>query len=229
MTLTPDEGFRIADVLVDGKSVGAVSEYVFKNMRKNHTIEAVFERIPWENPYADVTAESRYYEDVRFVSEKGLMSGAEGRFDPEGELSRAMFVTVLWRMAGEPVVNYILPFGDVSQGEWYSEAVRWAAAQGIVKGDGAKFAPDASITREEMAVMLYRYEQKQGGGFKGMWMFRLNVPDREKLSDWAYEAACYWTMHGVYPARDDGSLAPAESATRAEAAAILRGFCEKNG
>ena len=229
VTVTPDEGFRIADVLVDGKSVGAVSEYTCKNMRKNHTIEAVFERIPWENPYADVTAESRYYEDVRFVSEKGLMIGAEGRFDPEGELSRAMFVTVLWRLAGEPVVNYILPFGDVSQGEWYSEAVRWAAAQGIVKGDGAKFAPDAPITREEMAVMLYRYEQQLGGGFKGMWMFRLNVPDREKLSDWAYEAACYWTMHGVYPARDDGSLAPAESATRAEAAALLRGFCEKNG
>ena len=226
-TITPDTGCAVADVIVDGKSVGAVSEYTFENVRRQHSMEVVFVKTGWNNPYSDVRESDWFYEDVAYVSENGIMSGMEegGIFSPEANISRAMFVTLLWRMAGEPVVNYLMRFEDVPQGLWYSEAVRWAAAERFVFGYDGCFNPDDPITREELAVILYRYEQKKGGGFKGMWMFPLRYSDAADVSEWAYEAICWLTMKGIYVVREDGVLNPAEDASRADTAAFLHRYC----
>ena len=148
-----------------------------------------------------------------------------------GTLTRAMAVTVLWRLAGEPVVNYLMQFEDVPQGMWYSEAIRWAAAEGIVLGYGdGTFGAEDSITREQLAVILYRYEQYLGGGFTGMWMFPLRYNDAEDVADWAYEAICWLTMKDIYVTNEGTLLDPGEKATRAETAAFLCRFskhCEE--
>jgi hypothetical protein len=227
-TITPDAGYAVADVIVDGRSVGAVTEYTFENVRKQHTLEVVFEKSIWVNPYSDIAETDRFYPDVAYVTEKGIMNGMEetDRFAPEESISRAMLVTVLWRMAGQPVVNYLMRFEDVPQGLWYSEAVRWAAAERIAEGYDGRFRPDDPITREELSVILYRYEQKLGGGFKGMWMFPLRFSDAADVSEWAYEAVCWLTMKGIYVTREDGRLAPGEEVSRSETAAFLHRYCE---
>ena len=226
-TITPDEGYAVADVIVNGESVGAVSEYTFENVRKQHRIEVVFEKIGWKNPYSDVTEADWFYEDVAYVSENGIMNGVieNDTFAPDASASRATLITTLWRLAGEPVVNYAMNFADVPQDMWYSEAVRWAASERIVQGYDGRFNPDDPITREELAVILYRYEQKLGGGFKGMWMFPLRYSDAAEVSEWAYEAICWLTMKGIYVSPEEGVLNPAEEATRADIAAFLHRYC----
>ncbi len=224
-----NEGYNVADVIVDGVSIGIVSEYTFTHVGREHTIEAVFEKISWDNPFSDVDENDWFYEDVKFVYENALMLGnnAEGTlFDPDEALSRAMLVTILWRMEGCPDADPEMPYTDVDEDEWYADAIRWAAEVGIVLGYGdGTFGPDDTLTREQLAAMLYRYEQYLGGGFNEMWMFRLSFDDAQNVAEWAYEGVCWLTMKDIYVTRD-GNLQPAEDATRAETAAFLRRFCE---
>ncbi len=179
-------------------------------------------------PFTDITEDHPYYADIAGVYQKGLMNGTEpNTFSPDTTLSRAMLVTMLWRMEGSPVVNYLMQFSDVSQDAWYAEAIRWAAAEGLVLGyDDGTFGVDNPITLEQTALILYRYEQYKGGGFTGMWMFRLNYDDIADISEWAYEAVCYMVMHHVYCIPTETTLQPQKPATRAEAAVFLNRFAE---
>ncbi len=200
-TVIPQDGYCVADVLVDGISVGAVSEYVFENVTEAHTIHAVFEESSQENPFPDV-------------------------INPDGTVTRSMLVATLWGMEDSPVVNYIMPYSDVDGEADYAEAVRWAAASGIILGYGDDtFGPEDTLTREQMAAILYRYEQYRGGGFKGMWMFLLDYEDRAEVSEWAYEAICWMTMNDIYIPRD-GQLAPAAEVTRAEMSQVVLMYIE---
>ena len=114
-------------------------------------------------PFTDVDQEDWYAEAVGYVYARGLMSGTGAdTFGPGAAASRAMMVTSLWRMAGSPVVNYAMRFADVPQGRWYSEAVRWAASEGIAAGCGDAFGTDDPVTREQLAVMLWQFAQNQG-------------------------------------------------------------------
>ena len=164
---------------------------------------------------------------TKTLRDNGTMNGVieNDTFAPDASASRATLITTLWRLAGEPVVNYAMNFADVPQDMWYSEAVRWAASERIVQGYDGRFNPDDPITREELAVILYRYEQKMGGGFKGMWMFPLRYSDEAEVSEWAYEAICWLTMKGIYVSLEEGVLNPAEEATRADIAAFLHRYC----
>ena len=180
------------------------------------------------HPFIDITDDHPYYSDIAGVYQKSLMNGVEPNvFSPDETLTRAMLVTMLWRMEGCPYVNYAMQFTDVSQEEWYSEAIRWAASEGIVLGrEDGTFGTDDPITLEQLSVILYRYEQYKGGGFVGMWMFRLNYEDIADISDWAYEAICYMTMKGIYCLPSETTLEPKKEATRAEAAVFLNRYAE---
>ena len=125
----------------------------------------------------------------------------EGFDEPvaDAPVTRAQAVAEIWKQAGSPVVNHILPFSDVDQeADDFAEAVRWAAAEGVTAGTGnGLFSPDVNVTKQQLAAMLYAYAKKQGKGFVGMWMFLLQAEDRDQIAAYAYEPMCWLTMKGV--------------------------------
>lgn len=171
-------------------------------------------------PFTDVAENSEYYDDISFVYGKGLMIGTSGdKFSPELTLTRGMVTTILWRLSGSPVVNFLMDFTDVNETAYYGEAVRWAQAEKIVNGVGGKrFDPAGEITREQLATIIYRYVQHNGGGFKGMWYFPLNYSDASDISEYADEAMHWCVMNGIIEADENNALRPAAPATRAETA-----------
>ena len=140
----------------------------------------------------------------------------------ERSLTRARFLESLWRAAGEPVVNGILPFDDVQESAGYSDAVRWAVDSGIVNGYGdGRFGPDDPVTREQMAAVLYRSAQALGQGFRGMWYFLLDYPDADQISDWADEAMHWCVMNGIIVGTDRG-LEPKAPVTKGQLTQVLQ-------
>ena len=182
-----------------------------------------------ELPFRDVRPEDWFYADVRYVYEAGLMNGtAEGLFSPDLFTSRAMIVTVLWRLSGSPVVNYYMPFADVDQAAWYAEAVRWAASCGIVTGyDNGNFGPNDPITREQLAAILYRcaaYRQEDTS--IGADTNILSFTDAASVSEYAVPALQWACGAGILQGAD-GALLPTHPATRVQTAAILHRFCQQ--
>lgn len=178
------------------------------------------------NPFTDAGSGDWYYEDVLYVYNRGLMEGTgEHSFSPDGAVTRGQIVTILWRLAGSPVVNFAMDFTDVTEETWCAEAIRWAAADGIAQGfDDGSFGQDRVVTREQLAAFLYREVQRQGGGFTGMWYFPLNYPDMEELGAFADEAMHWCVMTGVLQGTADGRLAPKDTADRAQLSAILHRY-----
>ena len=174
----------------------------------------VYEPHEAARPFADVAEDAWYYSAVYDCFDRGLMDGMRAdAFEPETPTSRAMVVTVLWRLAGEPAVDHLLTFDDVPADMWYTEAVRWAASEGIVTGyDEATFAPDDLVTREQLAAILYRYAQSKGLGFTGAWYFPLAFDDASQVSEWADEAMHWMVTNGILDGMGDGTLAPGGSA-----------------
>ncbi len=160
--------------------------------------------------FLDVTAGDWFIEPVYAVAAKGLMSGtSEGVFSPKAPTSRAMMVTVLYRLAGSPDV-------EAPDSPWYAKACAWGVEQGITDGTNM----EANITREQIAAMLYRYIKTKGGGFEGLWSFPLNFSDAADVSEWAYEPLCWLTMNNIVNG-SNGKLNPKAEATRAEFAAMV--------
>ena len=179
-------------------------------------------------PFDDVSPSEWFYDDVRYVYENDLMNGVSSSlFDPEGSASRAMIVTILWRLENKPVVNYAMTFRDVDEGAWYGEAVRWAAACGIVTGyDRDTFKPDQSITREQLAAILYRYaKHKEVDVSAGEKVDILSFDDAETVSEYAVPAMKWVCGAGILRGAD-GKLTPDVPATRAQLAAALHRFCK---
>ena len=149
------------------------------------------------------------------------------KFDPSGTLSRGMIVTMLWRMEGEPVVNYAMSFKDVPADKWYTEAIRWAQSTGVVDGYSAdSFGPNDNVTREQLAAILYNYAKIKGQGFTGDWMFLLDFADRTDISSWANEAVHWCSMKGIVNGKAGKVFDPQGNATRAEAATMVQRYCE---
>lgn len=175
--------------------------------------------------FSDVSKSAWYYDAVNYAAARGLMNGVgNGRFAPDGTMTRAMLVTVLWRYAGSPAAGEN-GFTDVPDGAWYAAAVAWAAENGIVNGVGAgKFNPNGDITREQMAAILFRFAQRNDlntgahGDLSGF-------PDRAKVSSYAVDAIV-WAVGAGLLRGADGKLLPQGSATRAQLAAILMRFIE---
>ena len=179
--------------------------------------------------FIDVSENDWFYANVQYVVEDNLMNGvSEDQFAPNNTLTRAMLVTVLYRNAGEPAVNKSIPFADVDMGSWYANAVVWAKQNGIVNGvNETDFAPDANITREQIATIMFRYAQ-----FKGMDAVtleeNLHFEDSNEISEYAVSAMNWAVGTGLMKGKSDTTLNPLDNATRAEIAAILQRFIENN-
>ena len=177
-------------------------------------------------PFTDVSTSDWFYSDVMFVYENGLFSGTDSRsFSPNASMTRAMLVTVLYRLEGEPAGTGSSSFSDVRSGSYYEKAVAWAAANGIVTGTGStSFSPDAKVTREQLAAILYRYAQyKKLDTDAGAKLDSFS--DAGNVSGYASEALSWAVSEGLINGAS-GRLTPKGDATRAQVAAILHRFVE---
>lgn len=172
--------------------------------------------------FTDVPATHWAAGAVAFVSSQGLLQGTgASTFAPGQPMTRAMLVTALWREAGSPVVNYAMDFDDVDEGQWYTEAVRWAVSKGIVAGTGKGFSPDAALTRESLAAILFRYAggQVSADDLSG-------YADGAGVSAWAREAMNWAVAQGLITGKSGGRLDPGGTASRAEVSAILMRYVQ---
>ena len=179
-------------------------------------------------PFADVSGSDWFYNDVRYVYEKGIMDGTGAdRFSPNAPLTRAMIVTILYRMAGSPSVSGSSDFTDVAAGKWFAKAVAWAAANGIVNGYGdSLFGPNDPVTREQLAAILYRYAV-----YGGMTAVTLEenlggFADTAQLSAYAIQAMNWAVGQGLING-SGSNLVPKAQATRAQVAAIIHRYLER--
>jgi len=178
-----------------------------------------------ESMYRDVKVKRWSYPDIKYVSEKGLMNGKdEGIFAPAETMTRAMVVTVFYRLAGSPAVEYAATFTDVKANKWYTDAVIWASNNGIVNGTGdAKYEPMANVTREQLATIIMRYAQfayiktEKTVDITG-------YADYKRIHDYAREAMAWANAEGLITGKTEDTLAPREGATREQFAAILHRF-----
>ena len=232
--VTPDTGYQLDELIVedeDGRDVTTTSlasgtRYTFRMPDSDVTVTATFKSRSYSSNFTDVPRYEWYYEAVSYVASEGLMNGVSTtQFNPNGTASRAQIVTILWRLAGEPSA-LTGAFTDVPAGQYYSTAVAWASRQGIVTGVGNnRFEPNSNITREQLAVILYRYAQDAGyttsasANITGYYDYaRVNSYARTAMS-WAVGA-------GLITGTSTTTLSPQDTATRAQVATILMRFCE---
>ena len=173
-------------------------------------------------PFTDVKESDWFYDAVRSAFGQGLMKGvSDTEFAPNVKLTRAMFVTILYRMEGEPVSG-AASFSDVESGSWYEKAVAWANAEGIVRGvSQAEFAPDSSITREQMATVIYRYLTAGQEETEESPVDLSGYEDIGSVSDYALPAIRYCVREGILGGKTATTLNPGDGATRAETATVL--------
>lgn len=194
----------------------------------NTTVYAKWTEAPVSGlPFGDVKTTDWFYNDVKYVYEKGMMAGtAADVFAPNATTTRAMIVTILYRLEGSPAVTGTSAFVDVPAGQWYTDAVNWAAANQIVKGTSATtFAPNDSITREQMAAILYRYAQYKGYDVTKKADLS-GYSDNSQVSAYAKDALAWANAAKLINGVTNTTLAPQGNATRAQVSAILHRFCD---
>ena len=221
--ITPNLGYVVDNVVVDGKDMGAIREYTFENVRGQHQITATFKPIPWVNPFTDVTADDWFYFDVAYVNYFGLMVGtSDTEFSPEDTATRGQIVTTLWRAEGCPAAESEHEFTDVAEEMYYAEAIAWAAENKIVEGHGdGIFGPDEAITREQIAAILHRYAD-----YKALAEdVEKEAPDAYDHSEWAEENVAWAHESGLFLAIEEDISNLTDVASRAEIAAYLTRFC----
>ena len=228
ITVKPDSGYVLETISVTDKNNNDLKLTDKGNGKYNFTmpgskveVKVTFmEDNSVLNFFYDVPNDAYYYEAVKWAAENGITGGVgNSLFAPNQPCTRAQIVTFLWRVAGSPVVNYLMPFTDVDEGAYYAEAVRWAASSGIVTGlTETTFGADGVCTRAQAAAMIYRYAQAQGKGFTGAWMFLLPFTD---VPEWAYESVAWCYMNGVTTGVSETAFAPDNDCTRAQIVTFL--------
>lgn len=228
ITVKPDSGYVLETISVTDKNGSDLKltdkgngKYTFTMPTSKVEIKATFmEDNSVLNFFYDVPNDAYYYEAIKWAAENGITGGVgNSLFAPNQPCNRAQIVTFLWRAAGSPVVNYLMPFTDVDEGAYYAEAVRWAASCGIVTGlTETTFGTNGVCTRAQAAAMIYRCVQAQGKGFTGAWMFHLPFTD---VPEWAYESVAWCYMNGVTTGVSETSFAPGNDCTRAQIVTFL--------
>ena len=219
-TITPDKGYAVAKVLVDGKSVGSVKSYTFKNVTKDHTIEVVFMKAngnPQTGVFVDVPEGSYYEEAVDWAVKKGITTGTGNNyFTPDGICTRAQAVTFLWRVAGSPTPKTeAMPFEDVLNGSYYYEAVLWAVENGITVGTSATtFSPELTCSRAHIVTFLWRAANSPSA--------KTANPFIDVAADAYYIDAVLWAVkHKITAGTTLSTFSPDEGCTRAQIVTFL--------
>ena len=241
VTVKPDEGYELDELTVTDKNGDSVKltdkgdgKYTFQMPASKVTVEAVFTAVepePEGLPFTDVTSGDWFYDAVAYVYDKGMMEGTtDTTFAPAMNLTRSMIAQVLYNLEERPEAPGAAGFPDVAAGAWYADAVNWAAARGIVKGyDTGAFGPEDSVTREQLAAILYRYAQAKGYDTTRGGMAVREFSDSASISDWAQEAMAWAVNAQVLSGKGNGVLDPQGTATRAEVAQMLMNFGEHVG
>ncbi len=237
ITAVAGEGYQVRSATVtaaDGSQVELTDlgsgKYNFVMPSSDVTVSVVFVQTEEDEeaamPFTDVADGSWYYAAAGYVYENGLMSGvSDTLFAPNSCLTRGMIVQVLYSMEGQPE-HGDADFTDVAADAWYADAVAWAAENGIVSGYGdGLFGPNDNITREQMALILYRYGESKGYDLSGRESLD-GFADREKVSGWAADSMSWAVGSGMLSGKGGGILDPTGTATRAEVAQILMNFCQ---
>lgn len=236
ITVRPNSGYELDELTVldeDGDEVRLTQRtdttYTFHMPDGKVTVEAAFTLAQTQTPqttFADVPASAWYCDAVEYVYENGLMSGVSGgRFAPNDTLTRAMLVQTLYAMEGRPAAASA-GFADVASGDWYASAVNWAAANGVVSGvSETGFGPNNALTREQLALILYRFAQYKGYDVTGTSDLTAYA-DGSSVSNWAAEAMSWAVNAGLISGVGGNQIAPTGTATRAQVAQILMNFCE---
>ena len=218
--ITPDKGYAVAKVLVDGKSVGSVKSYTFKNVTKDHTIEVVFMKAngnPQTGVFVDVPEGSYYEEAVDWAVEKGITTGTGNNyFTPDGICTRAQAVTFLWRVAGSPTPKTeAMVFEDVLDGSYYYEAVLWAVENGITVGTSATtFSPELTCSRAHIVTFLWRAANSPS--------VKMDNPFTDVAADAYYIDAVLWAVkHKITVGTTLSTFSPDEGCTRAQIVTFL--------
>ena len=219
-TITPDKGYAVAKVLVDGKSVGAVKSYTFKNVTKDHTIEAIFMKSngnPQTGVFVDVATGSYYEDAVDWAVENGITQGTDDtHFAPDGICTRAQAVAFLWRAAGSPKPETCtMPFADVPAGSYYYDAVLWAVENGIAKGTSdTTFSPNMTCSRAQIVTFLWRSEKSPAAGTAN--------PFADVKSTAYYADAVLWAVkENIAKGTTNTTFSPDADCTRAQIVTFL--------
>ena len=213
-TITPDKGYAVFNVKIDGKSIGAMKSYTFENVKRAHTIEASFTRV---NAFVDVPSDSYFYEAVMWAVENGVTTGASAsRFDPNGICTRAQAVTFLWRAAGSPKPETrTMPFTDVPVGSYFYDAVLWAVENGITKGtSNTTFSPNDTCSRAQIVTFLWRSQKSPAAGSR-------NPITDVKPSAYYLDAVLWAVESGITKGTTATKFSPDADCTRAQIVTFL--------
>ena len=219
-TITPDKGYAVANVKIDGKSIGAVKSYTFENVSRTHTIEVIFMKAngnPQTGVFVDVATGSYYEDAVDWAVENGITKGTDDtHFSPDGICTRAQAVTFLWRTAGSPKPETrAMPFTDVPVGSYYYDAVLWAVENGITKGTSdTTFSPNMTCSRAQIVAFLWRSEKSPAAGTAN--------PFADVKSTAYYADAVLWAVkENITKGTTSTTFSPNADCTRAQIVTFL--------
>ena len=219
-TITPDKGYAVANVKIDGKSIGAVKSYTFENVRRTHTIEVIFMKAngnPQTGVFVDVATGSYYEDAVDWAVENGITKGTDDtHFSPDGICTRAQAVTFLWRAAGSPKPETrAMPFTDVPVGSYYYDAVLWAVENGITNGTSeTRFSPNMTCSRAQIVAFLWRSEKSPAAGTAN--------PFADVKSTAYYAGAVLWAVkEDITKGTTNTTFSPDADCTRAQIVTFL--------
>ena len=219
-TITPDKGYAVSNVKIDGKSIGAVKSYTFENVSRTHTIEVIFMKVngnPQTGVFVDVATGSYYEDAVDWAVENGITKGTDDtHFSPDGICTRAQAVTFLWRTAGSPKPETrAMPFTDVPVGSYYYDAVLWAVENGITKGTSdTTFSPNMTCSRAQIVAFLWRSEKSPAAGIAN--------PFADVKSDAYYADAVLWAVkENITKGTTSTTFSPNADCTRAQIVTFL--------
>ena len=219
-TITPDKGYAVANVKIDGKSIGAAKSYTFENVSRTHTIEVIFMKAngnPRTGVFVDVATGSYYEDAVDWAVENGITKGTDDtHFSPDGICTRAQAVTFLWRTAGSPKPETrAMPFTDVPVGSYYYDAVLWAVENGITKGTSdTTFSPNMTCSRAQIVAFLWRSEKSPAAGIAN--------PFADVKSDAYYADAVLWAVkENITKGTTSTTFSPNADCTRAQIVTFL--------